>query len=76
MTAAAPLDVLTPAEVAGELRCSDDTVHRLIASGDLPAIRISSRVLRVQRSALAAYIDARTQHGDQLAPRRRRRRSA
>ena len=46
---------VTPAEAATELRVSTDTVLRLIASGDLPALRVSSRIIRIPVSAFAAF---------------------
>jgi excisionase family DNA binding protein len=46
---------LTPAEAATELRVSTDTVLRLIASGALPALRISSRIIRIPVPAFTAF---------------------
>ena len=46
---------LTPTEVAAELRVSTDTVLRLIDRGDLPAIRVSERILRIPAPAFARY---------------------
>lgn len=46
---------LTPVEAATELRVSTDTVLRLIASGDLPAIRVSARIIRIPMPAFAAF---------------------
>lgn len=46
---------LTPSEVASALRVSPDTVLRLIARGDLPAIRISERIYRIPAPAFARY---------------------
>jgi excisionase family DNA binding protein len=46
---------LTTAEVARELRVSNDTVLRLIASGELPALRVSPRIVRVPTPAFAAF---------------------
>jgi DNA binding domain, excisionase family len=46
---------LTPAEAATELRVSSDTVLRLIKSGDLPALRVSSRIFRIPRPAFVAF---------------------
>ncbi len=46
---------LTPSEAATELRVSTDTVLRLIASGDLPALRVSSRIIRIPVPAFAAF---------------------
>ncbi len=46
---------LTPTEAATELRVSTDTVLRLIASGDLPALRVSPRIIRIPVPAFAAF---------------------
>ena len=46
---------LTPAEAAIELRVSTDTVLRLIASGDLPALRVSTRIIRIPVPAFIAF---------------------
>jgi excisionase family DNA binding protein len=50
---------LTPAEVADELRISPDTVYRLIAAGELAAIRVSPRILRIPIPAFETYRAAR-----------------
>ena len=46
-------------EVSAVLRASRSTVYRLIRSGELPAIQVSARGLRVCESALWAYIGGR-----------------
>lgn len=46
---------LTPSEAAAELRVSTDTVLRLIASGDLPALRVSPRIIRIPVPAFAVF---------------------
>ena len=51
----APL--LTLAEVARRLGISPRSLSRLIASGDLPVVRLSSRVIRVSPADLADYIE-------------------
>ncbi len=56
---------LTPTEVAGALRVSTDTVLRLVSSGELPAIRVSPRVIRIPTPAFEAFAAGRQ-------PRRRR----
>jgi excisionase family DNA binding protein len=42
----------TPKEAAERLRVSHDTITRLIARGELPAIRLSERILRIPAPAL------------------------
>lgn len=46
---------LTPSEAAAELRVSTDTVLRLISSGDLPALRVSARIIRIPVPAFVAF---------------------
>jgi excisionase family DNA binding protein len=46
---------LTPVEAATELRVSTDTILRLIASGDLPAVRVSTRIIRIPVPAFIAF---------------------
>ncbi len=46
---------LTPSEAATELRVSTDTVLRLIASGELPALRVSPRIIRIPVPAFVAF---------------------
>ena len=43
------------AEAATRLRVSHDTISRLVARGDLPAIRISTRIVRIPAPALHRY---------------------
>ncbi len=56
---------LTPAEAADALRVSTDTVLRLVSTGELPAIRVSPRVIRIPTPAFEAFAAGRQ-------PRRRR----
>lgn len=46
---------LTPSEAATELRISTDTVLRLISSGELPALRVSPRIIRIPVPAFVAF---------------------
>jgi len=50
---------LTPAEAADELRVSTDTILRLISSGELPAIRVSPRVIRIPKPAFELFREGR-----------------
>ena len=43
-------------QVAQELRISERSVFRLIANGELEALRIGKKSLRVTRDALRAYV--------------------
>ena len=51
MSAPAP-ENLSIGQVAVELCCSEDTVRRMIARGDLKAVRIGPRLIRVRRRDL------------------------
>lgn len=46
-------EFLTVAEAADELDVSVEQVRRIIAAGELPALRIDTGRLRVERSRLA-----------------------
>jgi len=50
-------------EVAYLMKCSQETVRRLIRSGELPASRPFGRSLRVKRQDLDALIEARRVNG-------------
>lgn len=45
-------DFLSVGEVADELHVTDRFVRRLIADGELPAVRVGQRIVRVRRSDL------------------------
>lgn len=45
-------DFLSVGDVADELHVTDRFVRRLIADGDLPAVRVGRRIVRVRRSDL------------------------
>lgn len=51
--------LLTVADVSDILNISIDEVSILIASGELPAIRISSGMWRIEREVLRGYIDGK-----------------
>lgn len=51
------------ADVAAMCRVAKATVYRLIASGDLEAIRVG-RAVRVPVDSLSRFIDARRPKGD------------
>ena len=54
-------ELLTRAQAAELLTVSEDTVSRLIASGQLPAYRISPRVIRLDKADVLAYMESRRQ---------------
>ena len=55
----------TPREVAAILRISDDAVLDLIHRGELPALRVSARLIRIPVAGFDAWREGRK-------PRRRR----
>lgn len=52
-------EMLTPAEVAQELKLDTRTVYRLLRRKVIPHIDLGYRTKRIRRSALDAYIAAR-----------------
>lgn len=44
-------------EVAAQMRVSKMSVYRLVNSGKLPAVRPTSRTIRVRQSAVDDYLD-------------------
>lgn len=50
---------MTPSEAAAQLRVSTDTILRLIASGDLVAVRVSPRIIRIPTPAFVAFAAGR-----------------
>lgn len=49
-------DLMKPGEVADELNISKRQVHHLIAAGELTAVRIGIRVVRVSRASVDALL--------------------
>ncbi len=52
-------EYLTVAEIAEELRCSEPTIRRRIASGELEAVKLGqgrNSAVRVRRSALEDFV--------------------
>jgi excisionase family DNA binding protein len=46
-------------EAADALGVSHDTVSRLVERGELPAIRVSERIVRIPTPAFEAYVSGR-----------------
>jgi len=59
-----PRDMMTVREVADELDASTMTVYRLVHQGVLPAYRVSTRSLRIRRSAFEQYLRQHKVEGD------------
>ena len=49
-------NLLTPKQVADTLGIHLNTVYRLIANGDLTAVRVGPKLLRVNSDQLSAYM--------------------
>jgi excisionase family DNA binding protein len=43
---------VAPKEAASILGCSTHTIHRAVAAGRLPCVRLNERVLRIPRAAI------------------------
>lgn len=54
-----PDELLTVAEVAEELRLVPQTVRNMIDRGELPALRVGSRRVRIARADLDAFLGQR-----------------
>ena len=52
-------ELWTVARTAEALGCSEDTVRRLIHSGQLPAVNVSARLTRIFPEDVAAYMEGR-----------------
>jgi excisionase family DNA binding protein len=57
---AMPDEFLTVAEIAELLKVNPQTVRNWIDRGELPAVRVGSRRVRVRQTDLDAFIDAGT----------------
>jgi excisionase family DNA binding protein len=62
VSAGDPGSLLAVARVAKILDVSEDTVRRRIAVGELEAVKLGYRTVRVPAASLAAYIAARIMH--------------
>ena len=51
---------LTPRQVAELWNCSEKTVRRLIAAGDLPAVNLKQRATRIKRVDVDAFYATRS----------------
>jgi excisionase family DNA binding protein len=50
------MELLTPKQVADALGVHLNTVYRLIANGDLTAVRVGPKLLRVNKTELNNYL--------------------
>lgn len=53
------IELWTVAQTAEALGCSEDTVRRLISSGQLPAVNVNVRLTRIEAADVYAYIESR-----------------
>jgi excisionase family DNA binding protein len=51
--------LLSVAQVSAKLQCARSTIRKLVAEGDLRALRISSRTIRISEADLQVYLDGR-----------------
>ncbi len=47
---------LTPSEIIAILRCSRTMVYELLASGEIPSVRVGSRAIRIQTKDFLAWL--------------------
>ena len=52
-------ELLTPKQVADELRLDIRTIYRYIRNGQLPVVRLSAREFRIWRSKLNEFLRER-----------------
>src|ERR1700749_3467381 len=56
MASGDPEELLTVAEVAGQLKLNQQTIRNWIDRGELPAVRLGSRRVRIRRADLDALL--------------------
>ena len=61
-------EFITVTEAAEELRVSERYIRKLIANGDLSAVKVGSRLVRIHRASLAEILQP--MHAVAPAPRR------
>jgi len=66
-------ELWTVNQAAEAMGCSGDTVRRLIRSGQLPAINLSVRLIRIDPADVQMYIESRKLKVAALKQRTRRR---
>ena len=62
-------DLLTVEESAKLLRVSPTTIWRLVQSGQLPAIRVGRKALRIRKSDLQAMVRPATEESERRVAR-------
>lgn len=65
-------ELWTVGQAAEAMGCSEDTVRRLISSGQLPSINVSVRLTRIDPEDVAVYIASRKRKVEQIKTRQRR----
>lgn len=61
-------DLLTVTETAKWARCDRNTMYAAVRAGTVPSIRLSARVIRIPRHALAALLAGAGPPGDEKGP--------
>ena len=56
--------VYTPKDAAQVLKIGKSKIYELIASGEIPSIRLGKRCLRIPAAALSAYLARATAVGE------------
>ena len=70
-----PEPLVTPDELAEYLKVSVDTIHRAIRSGDLPAIRVGPRLLRIRTEDARQFVRPAEAAAPRVVKMRARRRA-
>lgn len=58
-----PESLLTAEDLINMLRLSRAVVYQMLASGEIPSLRIHGRLYRIRRSDLDAWLEKRRQGG-------------
>ncbi len=53
--------LLTPSQLASELQLSKTKIYELLASGLIPHVRVGSKIIRVRRADLDAWLAQQAQ---------------
>lgn len=69
-------ELWTVGQAAEAMGCSENTVRRLISSGQLPSVNVSVRLTRIDPEDVAIYIASRKRKVEQLKTKQRRGRLA
>ena len=58
-------ELLTPRDVQTVLKCGRTATFHLIASGQIPSIKVSRKIIRILKSDLDNFVESRRRAGKQ-----------